>query len=98
MPVWTLLAIAGAVAAARMLPMPAGRGQLLVAAVAVLAAAAACAALLDGARAFRASPTVPMCLVAAVGTAVDGYADRLDIAIRVAVPGRACGRGLTPDS
>jgi hypothetical protein len=79
-PVWTLSAIAVAVGADRVLPTLARRGKAILAGVALLATAASGTLLLDGAREFRASPTVPMCLVVAVGTAVEGYADALGVA------------------
>lgn len=87
-PVWTLSAITGASGAARVLPILAQRGRTIIGSIAVLAVLTSGAALLDGARAFRAAPTVPMRLVATVGTAVEGYADRLGV---------SAGSVLAPD-
>lgn len=73
--VWPLGALAGTLAAAHVLPRFAIRGRALVAALASAAAVVSGIGLADGARAFRANPTVPLCLVAQeAGYNINAYA------------------------
>src|SRR5674476_283912 len=73
--VWPLGALAGTLAAAHVLPRLAIRGRALVAALASAAAVVSGIGLADGARAFRANPTVPLCLVAQeAGYNINAYA------------------------
>ncbi|GAA5126987.1 hypothetical protein [Pseudonocardia adelaidensis] len=79
-PVWPLGALAGVVAAGLAAPRLAARGRLVVAVLAVAAAAVSGLALVDGARAFRAAPTAPLCLVAQnTGWAINSYAELVDV-------------------
>jgi hypothetical protein len=79
-PVWPLGALAGVVAAALAAPRLAARGRLIAAVLAVGAAAVSGLALVDGARAFRAAPTAPLCLVAQnTGRAINSYAELVDV-------------------
>lgn len=95
-PVWTLGAITAAVAAARVLPVLAARGRIIVALVAGLAAAASGTSLIDGAQQFRAAPTVPMCSIAAhMGWTFNGYADLLGLRRGTLVTPDVGGTGLT---
>jgi hypothetical protein len=79
-PVWPLGALAAVVAAVLVAPALAARGRLVTAVLAVGAAAVSGLALVDGARAFRASPTAPLCLVAQnTGRAINSYAELVDV-------------------
>jgi hypothetical protein len=73
--VWPLGALAATLAAAHVLPQLAARGRVLVAALVAAGAVASGSGLADGARAFRANPTVPLCLVAQeTGYTINAYA------------------------
>ncbi|WP_156756965.1 hypothetical protein [Actinokineospora pegani] len=87
-PVWTLGVIVTVAAAARVVRVLAPRWRAPAVGALVVATVASGAALVGDVRDFRARPTVPMCLVAEVGHAADGYADRL---------GLASGTVLAPD-
>jgi hypothetical protein len=79
-PVWALGALAGVLAAELAEPRLAARGRLVTAVLAVGAAAVSGLALVDGARAFRAAPTAPLCLVAQnTGRAINSYAELVDV-------------------
>ncbi|GAA0936753.1 hypothetical protein GCM10009559_29390 [Pseudonocardia zijingensis] len=79
-PVWPLGALVGVVAADIAAPLLAARARVVVALLAVGAAAVSGLALVDGARAFRAAPTAPLCLVAQnTGRAVNSYAEVVDV-------------------
>jgi hypothetical protein len=79
-PAWPLGALAAVVAAALVAPWLAARGRLVVAVFAVGAAAVSGLTLVDGARAFRATPTAPLCLVAQnTGRAINSYAEIVDV-------------------
>ena len=80
-PVWPLGALAAVVAAVSVAPRVVGRGQVVVAVLAAGAAAVSGLVLLDGARAFRADPTAPLCLVAQnTGWAINSFAEAVDVA------------------
>lgn len=75
-PVWPLGALVGVVAAVLVAPLLAARARIVTAVLAVGAAAVSGLALVDGARAFRAGPTAPLCLVAQnTGRAINSYAE-----------------------
>jgi hypothetical protein len=79
-PVWPLGALAAVVAAALVAPWLTARARLVAAVLAVGAAAVSVLALVDGARAFRASPTAPLCVVAQnTGRAINSYAELVDV-------------------
>lgn len=79
-PVWPLGALAAVVAAVLVAPGLATRGRLVVAVLAMGAAVVSGLALVDGARAFRAAPTAPLCLVAQnTGRAINSYAELVDV-------------------
>jgi hypothetical protein len=78
-PVWPLGALAAVVAAVLVAPQLAARGRLVVAVLAAGAAVISGLALVDGARAFRAAPTAPLCLVAQnTGWTINSYAEIVD--------------------
>jgi hypothetical protein len=79
-PVWPLGALAAVVAAALVVPWLTARARLVAAVLAVGAAAVSGLALVDGARAFRAAPTAPLCLVAQnTGRTINSYAELVDV-------------------
>lgn len=78
-PVWAMSSLLVAVAVARIVRAASWRGRVAAVVVAGLAAAASGGLLVGYAQKFRAAPTVPMCLVASTGGAVQGYADILGI-------------------
>jgi hypothetical protein len=63
-PVWALGALAATIAAVRVWPMLVARGRAIFAVVAACAVMLTGSAFLDGLKVFRASPTVPLCVVA----------------------------------
>jgi hypothetical protein len=79
-PVWPLGALAGTVAAAAAAPRLAGRARVVGTVLAVGAAAVSGLMLVDAARAFRAAPTAPLCIVAQnTGRAINSYAEVVDV-------------------
>ncbi|MCW0212424.1 MAG: hypothetical protein OJJ54_03620 [Pseudonocardia sp.] len=78
-PVWILGAFVVTVAVSRILWLAGLPGRAAAAGLLVLVVGASGPHLLDQARAFRAAPTVPLCLVAATGAAFEGYADVLGV-------------------
>jgi hypothetical protein len=83
-PVWPLGALAGMSAAVLVAPVLSARARVLGALLAVGSALVSGLALADSARAFRAAPTAPLCLVAEnTGRAINAYADV--VAVRDAV-------------
>jgi hypothetical protein len=75
-PVWPLGALAGMSAAASVAPVLAPRARAIGALLAVGAALVSGLTLVGSARAFRAAPTAPLCLVAEnTGRAINAYAD-----------------------
>jgi hypothetical protein len=97
-PVWPLGALAAAVAAALVAPQLAARGRVVVAVLAVGAAAVSGLALVDGARAFRAAPTAPLCLVAQnTGRTINSYAEIVDVPDRVLAAPDIGGAALVSD-
>ncbi|MHA6619264.1 hypothetical protein [Pseudonocardia sp. DLS-67] len=79
-PVWPLGALAGVTAAELVAPRLAARGRVVTVVLAVGAATVSGLVLVDGARAFRAAPTAPLCLVAEnTGRAINSYAELVDV-------------------
>jgi hypothetical protein len=79
-PVWPLAALAAVVAAVLVAPQFDVRSRAVVAVLAVGAAGVSGLVLVDGARAFRAAPTAPLCLVAQnTGRAINSYAELVDV-------------------
>jgi hypothetical protein len=79
-PVWPLAALAAVVAAVLVAPQLDLRSRAVVAVLAVGAAGVSGLVLVDGARAFRAAPTAPLCLVAQnTGRAINSYAELVDV-------------------
>ncbi|MHA6629049.1 hypothetical protein ACU61A_26740 [Pseudonocardia sichuanensis] len=79
-PVWPLAALAGMTAAVVVAPVLSMRARVVGAVLAVGAALVSGLALVDSARAFRAAPTAPLCLVAQnTGNAINAYADVVDV-------------------
>jgi len=78
-PVWPLAALAGTLAAAQVVPRLQGRGRTAVALAACAATLVSGVTLASQARAFRANPTAPLCLVVQnTGYNVAGYARIVD--------------------
>ncbi|MBW0104473.1 hypothetical protein [Pseudonocardia sp. KRD291] len=79
-PVWPLAALAATVAAAAVLPKVPVRGRALVALLAVAGALLSGITWLDGARTFRATPTISMCAGAqGMGASPNAFGDILGI-------------------
>lgn len=87
--VWPLGALVATLAAAHVLTRLAARGRALVAVVAAVVAVVSGSGLADSARAFRANPTVPLCVVAQE----DGY----NVNAYARIVGRPDATVLTPD-
>ena len=97
-PVWPLGALAGMIAALLVGPRLVGRGRLVAAVLAVGAAVVSGLVLIDAARAFRASPTAPLCLVAQnTGRAINSYAELVDVPDPVLLAPDIGGAALVSD-
>jgi hypothetical protein len=97
-PVWPLGALAGIAAAVVVAPALSARAQAVGAVLAVGAALVSGLALVDSARAFRAAPTAPLCLVAQnTGNAINSYADVVDVPDPVLLAPDIGGAALVSD-
>jgi hypothetical protein len=79
-PVWPLGALSGVTAAVLVAPVLSARARVIGAVLAVGAALVSGLALVGQARAFRAAPTAPLCLVAQnTGNAINSYSDAVGV-------------------
>ena len=78
-PVWAMSALVVAVAVVRIIRLAGWRGRVAAVLVAGVVVVGSGGFVVDHVQRFRASPTVPMCLVASTGGAIQGYADVLGL-------------------